>query len=69
MAVLTDPVCGMVVHDLAIRAEGRDDLAFCSEVCKETFEAATARFGPWQPSPSRWSERDHPSAPADPPAA
>ncbi len=34
-----DPVCGMQVGDSALRAEGYDQVAFCSEHCRRAFLA------------------------------
>ncbi len=37
MAKLLDPVCGMTVDDMALRAPGHDDVAFCAPGCRTTF--------------------------------
>ncbi len=34
-----DPVCGMTVDESALRAEGYDDVAFCSSGCRTAFLA------------------------------
>lgn len=39
-----DPVCGMTVDETALRAEGHDDVAFCSPGCRTAFLADPAAF-------------------------
>jgi YHS domain-containing protein len=39
MKTLFDPVCGMTVDESAFRAEGYDDVAFCSPGCRAAFLA------------------------------
>jgi YHS domain-containing protein len=39
MKTLFDPVCGMTVDESAFRAEGYDDVAFCSPGCRTAFLA------------------------------
>jgi len=39
MKTLVDPVCGMTVDESAFRAEGYDDVAFCSPGCRAAFLA------------------------------
>lgn len=40
-----DPVCGMTVGESALRAEGFDDVAFCSPGCRTAFLADPAAYG------------------------
>ncbi len=44
MNALQDPVCGMQVGDSALRAEGYDNVGFCSEHCRRAFLADPARY-------------------------
>ena len=46
---MIDPVCGMAVGANDLRAEGYDEIAFCSELCLQTFSVATEKSGPWTP--------------------
>ena len=54
---MIDPVCGMAVGANDLRAEGYEDIAFCSDVCLQTFSVATEKFGPWTPRRSSGSDR------------
>ncbi len=40
MSKLIDPICGMEVDESALRAEGYNDVAFCSEGCRRAFIAS-----------------------------
>ncbi len=44
MKTFIDPVCGMTVDELAFRAEGYDDVAFCSPGCRTAFLADPAAY-------------------------
>ncbi|MFQ5516869.1 MAG: heavy metal translocating P-type ATPase [Acidimicrobiia bacterium] len=44
MSRLPDPVCGMEVDESALRVEGYDDVAFCSEGCRRAFVADPGAF-------------------------
>ena len=46
---MIDPVCGMAVGASDLRAEGYDEIAFCSELCLHTFSVAIEKSGPWTP--------------------
>lgn len=63
MRKLIDPVCGMVVDESSLRADGYEGVAFCSETCRDTFVAATSTIGVWEARSGVWSEADHPAAP------
>jgi len=39
-----DPVCGMTVGESALRADGFDDVAFCSPGCRTTFLADPSAY-------------------------
>ncbi|MFQ5516870.1 MAG: hypothetical protein ACE5E8_04785 [Acidimicrobiia bacterium] len=45
MSKLIDPICGMEVDESALRVEGYDDVAFCSEGCRRGFLAAQEDSG------------------------
>ena len=39
-----DPVCGMTVNESALRLDGYDNVAFCSERCRAAFQADPGRY-------------------------
>ena len=45
MKTYPDPVCGMTVGESALRAEGFDDVAFCSPGCRAAFLADPGAYG------------------------
>lgn len=46
MKTLTDPICGMMVDERALRIDGYDEFGFCSEGCRRTFLAERAHMSP-----------------------
>ena len=46
MKTYIDPVCGMTVGESALRADGYDDVAFCSPGCRTAFLADPSAYAP-----------------------
>ena len=58
MKTFTDPVCGMTVGESSLRADGYDNVAFCSPGCRTTFLADPSAYSSESPATANDEIRD-----------